>query len=46
MLYYLNVCKQNRQEKNRTKSSKETRFVMPISENKTWTVTGVLRKDV
>ena len=46
MLYYNMVCKQNRQKKNSTWTSREPKFVMPISEKKTWTVTGVLRKDV
>ena len=46
MLYYNMVCKQNRQEKKNNRTFKETRFVAPISDKKTWTVTGVFRKDV
>ena len=46
MLYYNNVCKQQRKEKKNIQSSKAKSFVMPVSEKKDWTVIGVLRRDV
>ena len=46
MLYYNMICKQKKQEKKNVASVLERQFVMPVSDKKTFTVTGVFRKDV
>ena len=46
MLYYNMICRQKKQESNHFAAVLEHRYVMPVSDHKTWTVTGVMRKDV